>query len=796
MNIRYFLITSAILICSFNSTDSINAEDFLIRDIQVKGVERLDEGTVLTYLNLSPGEEVSQAKLARSLRSLFRTELFKDVQFEKEGDTLIVRVQERPVIRKVNLDGNKAIKDEDIESSLLQSGITKGRPLKRNIVEEIETALQSGYYDQGKYGAEINAKVTEKGNNTVDVDIDVKEGDFSKVTGINFVGNEVFSDTVLLSELKTKSTNWLSFFRGDDKYSKQQLQGDLETLRSFYINNGYADFGVDSIQVTISPDKKNLFLTINLTEGDIYTFGKGILINEGEELNSALMQRLIKPLEGETFSYARLEQISEYGKGILGNKGYANAEIEQIPSLDKDSKVADFTILVNPGKKVFVRKIFFTGLENTEDEVLRRELRFFEGGPMINLERSKYRLQRLPYVKSAEVEPVPVADSDDRMDVKVTIEPGQPGDFNASAGYGGRTGIILSGGFTNTNFFGTGNTVGSSVSLTNFSKGLSFNFTDPYYRDSGVSRSFGLSYFDSSRPISDASSLDTTRGALSLSYGYPLSEYSSIRLGGRFVLNELITTDFSSIQQRAFVQNNGDSETQSLLGFDIFSTKYSNFEMILGYSYDSRNNFLFANRGTRALVNLESAVPGSEVEYYSVNVDFQRYFPITRGFYIRNKTTVSFAEDFGDTTILPPSNNFFSSSGSNVRGFRQNFLGPRDSRSNSRLGVQQGNPFGGNLRIMNNLDFYGPVPEKFQGSMRYSFFVDAGDIYYQGNKELFRGTTTPNPGFDIDVFRASTGVSVEWLSPLGLIGLSYGLPIKSYEGDDIERLQFNVSQGF
>ncbi len=782
-------VTSIALLFVLASSQTLQAEDFLIRDIKVAGTERLDDGTVLTYLNLNPGETVSQAKLARALRGLFKTELFQDIQFDKEGDTLVVRVKERPVIRKVELEGNKAIKDEDIESSLLQAGITKGRPLKRNIVEEIESALQSGYYDQGKYGAEITANVSDRGNNTVDIEIDVKEGDFSKVAGINFVGNEIFSDATLRSELKTKTTNWLSFIRGDDKYSKQQLQGDLESIRSFYINNGYADFGVNSLQVTISPDKKDLFLTVNLSEGEIYQFGKGTLINEGEELDSALVERLINALEGETFSYARLEQISEFGKTILGNKGFANAEIEPLPSLDKENKIANFSILVNPGKKVFVRNIYFVGLENTEDEVLRRELRFFEGGPMINLERSKYRLQRLPYVKSAEIEPVAVSGSSDRMDVKVSIEPGQPGDFNASAGYSSSTGVILSGGFTNTNFFGTGNTVASSLSLSDFTKGASFNFTDPYYRDSGVSRSFGFSYFDSSRPITDASSLDTTQGSLNLSYGYPLSEYSSIRFGGRLVQNEFVTSGASSIQQQEFVRNNGETYTQTFTDFlgqqgELFGTEYLNLELLMNYSYDSRNNYLFANRGARAFIGFETAIPGSEVEYYSINLDYQKYFPITSGFYLRNKTNISFAEDFGDTTMLPPSSNFYSSSGSNVRGFRQNWLGPRDSR---------GRPFGGNLRVMNNLDLYGPVPEKFQGSMRYSLFVDTGNVYYQGNDQLF---PREDFGFDAERLRASAGISIEWLSPLGLIGLSYGVPIHEFRDDDIERLQFNVSQGF
>jgi len=363
------------LVLSTFSVSTVTAEDFLIRDIQVEGEQRIEEGTVLTYLGLNPGDTVSDVRIARAFRNLYKTELFKDIRFDRQGDTLIVKVEERPVIRQVDLEGNKAIKDEDIESSLLQSGVTKGRPLKRNIVEEIEAALQEGYYDQGKYGAKIDATVKDRGNNTVDLKIDVKEGDFSKVKGINIIGNNRFSESELIGELKTKTTNWFSFFRNDDKYSKQQLQGDLETLRSFYINNGHADFNVDSIQVSISPDKKDLFLTVNITEGEIYTFSKGTLINEGEQLDTQLMGRLISALEGEIFSFARLEQISELGKTILGNKGFANAEINPIPNLDKESLTAGFTLLVEPGKKVFVRNIYFEGLDGTEDEVLRRELR-------------------------------------------------------------------------------------------------------------------------------------------------------------------------------------------------------------------------------------------------------------------------------------------------------------------------------------------------------------------------------------------------------------------------------------
>jgi len=430
------------------------AENFLIRDIKVDGVQRLEEGTVLTYLGINPGDNASQARLARAFRALYKTELFTDIQFNREGDTLVVKVKERPVIRTVDVDGNKAIKDEDIDSSLLQSGISKGRPLKKNVVNEIESALKSGYYDQGKYSAEIDAQIKDLGNNTVDINIDVKEGEFSKIKAINFTGNSIFSDATLEDQLETSSTNWLSFFRSDDNFSKQQLNGDIEALQSFYMDNGYADFNVENLQVSISPDKESLFLTIDLHEGDLYTFGKASLINEGEVLDSTLINSLLNALEGETFSYGKLEQITELAKTTLGNMGYANAEAEPLPSLNKEQKIADFTVLIKPGRKVFVNRVLMQGLAGTYDEVLRRELRFYEGGPLENLERSKYRLQRLPYVKSAEIDTVPVPGSSDRVDVIVEIEPGQPGDFNASAGYSDSSGLILGGGFTNTNFLG------------------------------------------------------------------------------------------------------------------------------------------------------------------------------------------------------------------------------------------------------------------------------------------------------------------------------------------------------
>ena len=772
---------------------TVQAEDFTIRDIKVNGVQRLEEGTVLTYLGLNPGETVSKARLARAIRSLYNTELFEDVQFDREGETLIVQIKERPVISKVELDGNKAIKDEDIESSLSQANISKGRPLRKNIVSEIESALKSGYYDQGKYSAEIDAKIKDLGNNTVDINIDIKEGDFSKIKAINFTGNTIFSDETLRDQLDTKATNFLSFIRSDDKFSKQQLNGDLEALQSFYMDNGYADFDIKDLQVSISPDKESLYLTVDVQEGDLYNFGKASLINEGEVLNTNTLQNLLDALEGETFSFGRLEGISEYAKNLLGNLGYANAEARPIPSLNKEDKIADFTLLVQPGKKVFVNEVTIDGLPGTNDEVLRRELRFYEGGPLENVERSKYRLQRLPYVKSAEINTVPIPGVDDRVDVVLKIEPGQPGDFNASAGYSDSSGLILGGGFTNTNFLGTGNSLGTNLSISDFQKGLSANYTNPFYTDDGVSRSLGFSYFKSTAINTSTSDIESESGQLSLSYGYPISEYSSFRFGGQFTQNSLLATSQSSDEQREFVQNNGDSSSQTVDSFfgpiEVFQTDYSALEMVLGYNYDSRNNFLFATRGQRIRASFTGAIPGSDVEYYSASLNYLRYFPITNGISLSYRGDLSFAEEYGDTTILPPSRNLFSSNSTNVRGFRANYLGPRDSNLF---------PFGGNSRVINSLDLYLPVPEKFQGSMRYSLFADAGGVFYHGNTGLLRDDIPQNSNinFDIENFRASAGISIEWLSPLGLIGLSYGTPLHEFEGDDIERLQFNVSQGF
>ena len=771
------------------------AEDFTIRDIQVNGVQRLEEGTVLTYLGLNPGETVSKARLARAIRALYNTELFDDVQFDRLGDTLVVQIKERPVISKVELDGNKAIKDEDIESSLTQANVSKGRPLRKNIVSEIESALKSGYYDQGKYSAEIDAKIKDLGNNTVDINIDIKEGDFSKIKAINFTGNTIFSDKTLRGQLETKATNILSFIRSDDKFSKQQLNGDLEALQSFYMDNGYADFDVKDLQVSISPDKKSIYLTVDIHEGDLYTFGKASLINEGEILSTATLQTLLDALEGETFSFGRLEDLSDYAKNLLGNLGYANAEARPIPSLNKDEKIADFTLLIQPGKQVFVNEVSISGLPGTYDEVLRRQLRFFEGGPLENIERSKYRLQRLPYVKSAEINTVPIPGVDDRVDVVLEIEPGQPGDFNASAGYSDSSGLILGGGFTNTNFLGTGNSLGTNLSVSDFQKGLSANYTNPFYTDNGISRSLGFSYFKSTAINTATSDIESESGQLSLSYGYPVSEYASFRFGGQFTQNSLLATNGSSLEQIAFVTNNGDSTSQTIDSFfgplEIFQTDYSTLDLILGYNYDSRNNYLFATRGQRIKASLTGAIPGSDVEYYSASFNYLKYFPISNGISLSYRGDLAFAEEYGDTTILPPSKNLFSSNSNNVRGFRANYLGPRDSNQF---------PFGGNSRVINSLDLYLPVPEKLQGSMRYSLFADVGGVFYHGNTGLLQ--TGPfflqnsNIDFDVENFRASAGISVEWLSPLGLIGLSYGTPLREFAGDDIERLQFNVSQGF
>jgi outer membrane protein insertion porin family len=481
---------------------SMAAGDFVVKDMRVEGLQRISEGTVFNYLPINIGDRVDNIRIGEAIRALYGQDLFDDIEMRRDGETLVVVVRERPSIESFEIEGNKDIKTEDLTESLRNVGLARGRTFDRSVLDNVEMFLREQYYDRGKYGVVINSVIQDRPNNTVRIMVDVKEGDRAKIRQVNIVGNETFDDDEIRSDFTLDTANWLSWIRQDDRYAKEALEGDLEILRSFYMDRGYADFKIESTQVAISPNKKDIFVTININEGDVYTISEVKLVGE-MVVNEAYLRRLILAQPGSIFNQTLLTQTSDLMAFRLGEEGYANAEIEPVPELDREKKEASVTFYVNPQNRVYVRKINFNGVDQVDDEVLRREMRQMEGAYLSNslVDRSKIRLQRLPYVENVEVNNQPVAGSPDLVDVDFDIEYRMPGQFSGGVGYSEAQKIMLNGSIVHTNFLGTGNRVALQLNSGRFQKLYSLSHSDPYRTMDGVRRTHvgSFRFFDHQR---------------------------------------------------------------------------------------------------------------------------------------------------------------------------------------------------------------------------------------------------------------------------------------------------------
>ncbi len=772
------------------------ADDFVVRDMRVEGLQRISEGTVFNYLPINIGDTVDDIRIQEAVRSLYLQGLFEDIEFRREGDSLIVAVKERPSIESFEIDGNKDIKTEDLTESLRGVGLAKGRTFDRSILENVKGALLEQYYDRGKYAVVVDSYVLERPNNTVRVGFNIVEGDRAKIRQVNLVGNDIFEEKDLREFFKLQTANWLSWFKQDDRYSKEALEGDLESLRSYYMNRGYADFRVDSTQVAISPNKKDMFITIGLHEGELYKISElklvGDLVIPEVQLRSMVLAR-----PGAIFNQAMLTQSTELMSFRFGELGYANAEITPVPELDNDTKEVAVTFYIDPKSRVYVRNIKFNGVDQVDDEVLRREMRQMEGAYLSNrlVERSKVRLQRLPYVESVQTNNVPVAGSPDLIDVEFDLEYRMPGQFSGGLGFSESQGILLNGSVVHTNFLGSGNRVALELVSGKYQKVYSLSHTDPYRTMDGVRRTMGVNFRDITQFTSASSDFSTTSAGATLDYGYPISEFQTVSFGFNYQHAELLASTRSTQQAQDWVLNNGNPFVENVgNGGVFFGTAYDTVEAILGWTFDSRNRALFANRGTRQQVVLAVTVPGSDVEYYSARYNLTKYFQLGRLWTIRYNLETAIGEALNDTTALPPFKQFFSGGPQSVRGYRESFLGPRDSF---------GNPYGGNVMFASQLELILPIPQKFQSQARASLFYDLGNVFNTGEVAFTDKLGSPveyKPEYD--ELRASVGIGVQWLAPLGLFRFSYAYPLNEYVGndryyrDELERFQFSIGQAF
>ena len=772
------------------------AVDFVVRDMRVEGLQRISEGTVFNYLPINVGDTVDDIRIQEAMRALYSQQLFDDIEMRRDGDTLIIAVKERPSIEDFTIEGNKDIKTEDLMESLRGVGLARGRTFDRSVLDEVQQFLKEQYYDRGKYAVVVNTDVMDRPNNTVRVSIEVKEGERAKIRQVNIIGNRSFDEKTIREDFELDTANWLSWIRQDDRYAKESLGGDLETLRSFYMDRGYADFRIESTQVAISPNKKDIYVTINLHEGEQYKISDtkvvGKMVIPEEQLSGLI---LAKP--GSTFNLQLLTQSMELMEFRLGEQGYSNAEIEPVPELDHEKKEASVTFFVDPGSRVYVRRIIFKNIDQVDDEVLRREMRQTEGAYLSNrlVDRSRIRLQRLPYIEKVGVENVPVPGSPDLVDIEFDIEYRMPGQFSGGLGFSESQGLILNGSIVHTNFLGSGNRVALQVSTGSFSTLYSLSHTDPYTTRNGVRRTVSVNFRDVTQFTSASSDFSTTNIGATIEYGYPITEYQSLSLGISFNRAELLASSRSSQQAQDWVLNNGNQFTDEVSPGVVFTgTEFDTYELIAGWSYDSRNRSLFADRGSRQQLFLSYALPGSGVQYYTVRHNFTKYIPLFGRWTIRLNSELGFGEALGDTTALPPYKQFFSGGPQSVRGYKESWLGPRDSF---------GNPYGGNVLVAGQVELIIPLPAKFSGSTRASIFYDIGNVFNSGEVEFTDKLGAPisyEP--DFNELKTSVGVAVQWLAPMGLFRFSYAVPLNEFKGNDrfygdvIEGFQFSIGQAF
>ncbi|MEN9705905.1 MAG: hypothetical protein RLZZ393_1784, partial [Pseudomonadota bacterium] len=659
------------------------------------------------------------------------------------------------------------------------------------------------YYSRGKYGVRVNTAVEDQPDNRVRVKIDIKEGSRAKIRQIAVVGNTRFKEKDILETLELKTPRWNSWYKQNDRYEREKLTGDLEKIKSWYQDRGYANFQMESAQVQISPDKEDMFITLNISEGEVYKVSEaklaGNTIIPEEEMRGFL---LVRP--GQIYSQRLIAATQELIQNRLGEEGFAFAKVDPVPKLDDDKKEVSMTFLVDPGKRTYVRHIEFAGVTRTNDVVLRREMRQLEGSWLSNfaLERSKQRMQQLPYIEKVEFEKNKVDGADDLVDVKYTIKEGPSAQLSGGIGYSASYGFTLQGSYADSNFLGTGKRFAVDLNAGAYSKVYSFSHTNQYLSIDNLSRTISLRYSDVTQFVSASSDFSSKTTAAGLEFGYPISEVQGVRFGGTLQRAQLLTTSSgSALQAREWVQKNGRPYARSAVDnygniYEFFGSTYNTLELTAGWYINSLNRGMFPDRGMRQSLAFSTTAPGSSVQYWVANYDFVKYIPIWRSWTGSVSFRGAYGDAFGSTTGLPPYRQFYGGGPDTVRGYRESRLGPKDN---------YGNPYGGNMLLVGRAEVIVPMPAKWQTSARVSLFYDVGNVFSTNRNTKFYGRDGVTPvtyDFNSANLRRSTGVAVQWLAPLGLFRFSYGIPLNASKGsnvlypDEKEQFQFSVGQAF
>ncbi|TDK26090.1 outer membrane protein assembly factor BamA [Luteimonas aestuarii] len=804
------------------------ASQFTVSDIRVDGLQRIGAGTVFTYLPIERGDTVDQTRIGEAMRRLYGTGFFEDIRFARQGDILVVTVTERPAINRLTITGNKDIKTEDLTRGLSDIGLSEGETFDRLALDRVTQELTRQYNNRGKYNVAITPTVSSLDRNRVDVTIAVEEGKAAKIRHINLVGNETFEFDDVTDNWESGVSNWLSWYRRDDQYSKEKLSGDLEKLHNFYLDRGYVDFSIDSTQVAISPDKRDMYISAGITEGEVYTISSVELTGD-TVLPKEDLERLLLVRADQTFSRALLEFTTDSIIATLSNVGYAFAQVNPIPEVDRANRTIAINLQVVPGPRVNVRRVVFRGNTRTSDEVMRREMRQFEGSwySQAAVDRSKVRLQRLGYFESGSVniETQPVPGSSDEVDVVVSVKETTSGSFVFGLGYSQLSGMTTSIQLSQDNFLGSGNRVSVAAQRNVYLQRYSFSYMNPYFTDEGLQLGYNLWWREFDNSEFNTAQYSSTSAAAQTILGIPITETDSV--------SALFGIDRNQIF--AFP----GSTPQSIVDYidAIGQRTFHAWRGELAWARDSRNDFLQPTRGTLQRVSLEATLPGSTAEYYKINYEFSRYWPINRALVLNTRFELGYGDSYGSDvsrTIcqslpgqpLPPPGagdpndvpggtgsdgcgpgsqfsrtlvasglpffeNFYAGGARSVRGFRDNTLGPREAAFNSTF--QQ--PIGGALKTIGSVEMFFPQLIKSPAA-RVSAFVDVGNVF----KDV--------DAFESSELRASAGIALMWRAPVGPISISYSMPLRSkdairdengnitQQGDELERLQFTFGGAF
>ena len=762
--LRAFIAGWICTVLLLSAATAFAAETFVVDDIRVEGLDRISPGAVFNYLPVSVGDAIDEKRSRDAVRALFKTGLFKDVRLERDGDVLVVIVQERETISEITFDGNKALKTDNLLEGLAEIGFEKGEVFNEAKLDRVTQELRRQYYANGQYGVRIEHELIPIDDKTVEVAITISEGEAARIKQINIIGNESFTDEVILSLFELTTPNWISWFTKDDQYSKQKLSGDLESLRSLYLDNGFINFSVDSTQVSITPDMSDVYVTINITEGDLFLVGDvklaGVLIVEPEELF-----KLVATREGMLFSRKLLTLTSKNITDRLGGEGYAFANVNAIPDIDDEAKLAGITYFVDPGQRVYVRRVNFFGNARTRDEVLRREMRQMEGGWIStqNVERSKVRLRRLGYFEDVNVETPAVPGSTDQVDVNITVKERPSGNLLLGLGFSQSAGIIFNTNVTQDNFLGSGKSLSFAFNNSEINRQFQLGYLNPYWTIHGVARGFNLSFSETEPGDTNRTVFDTTTYSGGMNFGVPISEYRFVNAGLSYESTEINTNPlFLDPIIFLFLRREGN--------------KYDIIRLTSSFAYDTRNAAIFPDRGALQRIRAQVTLPGGDLRYFKVDYDARVFIPLIHRYTLQLKGRIGYGDSYGDTTELPFFENFFAGGPRTVRGYQENSLGPDDIFGRS---------LGGNISLIGNAEVIIPVPflEEFK-SVRLSGFMDAGNVYASDQK------------FELDQIRMSLGISGIWMSPFGLLSVSFAQPFRDRLGDELQKFQFNFGTQF